>query len=117
MKRYLTCGGLKTGSLATIYIAQRGPYVKIGISRNPGKRIRSLRYDRSIAPDDADRRAPIRVIHLIPESTLRDEWDLHCHFDDWHVAGEWFRYDAAFIQALAELITERPTEVDLARTG
>lgn len=106
MKRFLTVGGLKTGSVATLYFAQRGPYVKIGISRDPARRVRDLRYDRGITPEDADRSQPISILHLIPGARLDDEFRMHARFDAWHVAGEWFRADPDFMAEVASLIAE-----------
>lgn len=113
MKRFQNSGGLKVGSLATIYFARAGQYVKIGISRNPEKRVRALRYARCSAPADVDLSSVPRILHLIPDSMLRDEFAMHCLFEPWWVVGEWFRYDEDFALALGELVADEP----LSNTG
>jgi hypothetical protein len=103
MKRYHASGGLKVGSRATIYFVQVGAYVKIGISRNPAKRLRNLRYTPCSPPDDIDLSQPFVLLHTIPDSTLRDEFAMHCHFEEWWIGGEWFRFDADFERGLADI--------------
>jgi hypothetical protein len=104
VKAYANAGGLKSSSVATIYFAQRGRYVKIGISRDPVKRVRALRSRPCEAPDDLDLSQPLRLLHTIPGSTLEDELAMHVHFLGWHAAGEWFVYDEAFEAALGDLL-------------
>lgn len=106
MRAYANSGALKTGSVATIYFAARGPYVKIGISRDPAKRLRALRYGRLLTPPDADSSAPAELLHTIPGSSLDDEFRMQIRFSGWHVVGEWFRCDAAFRDELAAVIDE-----------
>lgn len=106
LRAYRATGGLKLHSVGTIYFAQRGPYVKIGISRNPARRIQHLRYGGCVAPADADYSQPVTLLLEIPGSTRADELAMQERFRVWHVIGEWFRYDDALSKALDELAIE-----------
>jgi hypothetical protein len=64
--------------------AVAGGAIKIGLSQNPGKRLTSLQTAR---PD------PIRITRLVAVHRSRSklmEQNLHRHFEDARMAGEWF---------------------------
>lgn len=74
----------------TIYFAQVGPYIKIGFSRNPERRVRRLFSSATPAPADCPRDlASRRLLRTIP-GDLSVERAVHAAVDDFRVAGEFF---------------------------
>lgn len=95
-------------SVASVYFAQRGSYLKIGISRDPAKRIKQLRYSRAvnIVPDDARPIDDVRLILAVPGQSMGDEWAMHLRFESWRVIGEWFRLCDELLAELDEVRRE-----------
>ena len=75
-----------------VYFARVGAYVKIGHSGNVMGRMKSIKSDHCIKPDDLDRHAPVELLRAIPDCTPNDEFQAHFLFWDHHAKGEWFHY-------------------------
>ena len=75
-----------------VYFARVGAYVKIGHSGNVMGRMKSIKSDHCIKPDDLDRSAPVELLRAIPDCTPNDEFQAHFLFWDHHAKGEWFHY-------------------------
>lgn len=86
-----------------VYFVAAGDYIKIGYTSAPiGNRLHSLANEvksstRVTLPAGLDRSARLRLIVAIPGCVMRDEKRLHSLFAAHRVAGEWFRYDEAFV--------------------
>lgn len=75
-----------------VYFIKCGPFVKIGVARNPRKRLSGLQV------------AQTEKLELIATTTGGEarEAALHKRFAKYHVRGEWFRFE----RRLAEYITD-----------
>lgn len=80
-------------TVASVYFAQRGPYMKIGVSQDPEARIKRLRYagTSNVIPDDAK---------------LAGEFAMHLRFAPWCAVGEWFRVDDELLAEVAAVARE-----------
>lgn len=93
----------------SVYFARCGRYVKIGFADDPARRIRHLFDGKLICPEDIDCAQRVELLHTIPDCRIRDERLIHSLFAAHHVAGEWFRFDLAFVRHLAgfQYVTDR----------
>ena len=96
-----------------VYFAVAGKYIKVGYCAGDLRtRLKQLVGGRGvITPDDYDIAAPIQLVGTIPGCVIRDERRLHGLLAAHHVAGEWFRYDSAFLDHMLSMryVTYRET--------
>jgi hypothetical protein len=80
-----------------VYFAYSNKEVKIGVSANPQKRIRDMRV---VRPD-------IKLLGDI-SGGRRLEKQLHQHFSEFRISGEWFRFTEEAERGITELLNYAP---------
>lgn len=80
-----------------IYVLRCGDYVKIGLSRTPAKRLRSL---------ECSNPYPMSLLAQIP-GDRDDERALHHHFKHLHHRLEWFRWSDEILENLHTVVAAR----------
>lgn len=102
-RRCSVCGGVRfhDGPDFITYVAQRGKYLKIGITKDLRNRIATLASDVPgvVVPPDFDLSQPLRLLG----TTDYAEHDLHERLSGHHVAGEWFGDSPTLRKALRDL--------------
>ena len=75
----------------SVYFARAGEYLKIGYSKDPRQRIRTLRCHKdSIRPTGLDDAAPVELVAVI-DGNRDTERILHRVFAGLRECGEWYR--------------------------
>lgn len=86
-----------------VYFAEVGPYIKVGFSRNPQRRVERLFSSATTPPEGTPRdRASRRLLKIVP-GDLSDERAMHAALSDFCVDREWFLNEYAvrrFIDAV-----------------
>jgi Meiotically up-regulated gene 113 len=82
----------------SVYFAQGGPFLKIGFSRNPEKRIANLGYTLSRPKDTG----PLTLIATLPGSRTLESL-AHKLFGVFRIGGEWFEANSQSLELIDHL--------------
>jgi hypothetical protein len=100
-----------------IYVATWGPYVKIGYSRSPERRMRDLPYGTSQTPRLDVQTVGIPVLVGAFEGDRGAETLLHLALAAHRVSGEWFDGTAPLVQAIVAETARRHRRLQKTRRG
>jgi hypothetical protein len=75
---------LSTDKLDNIYFIRSEIFVKIGVAKNIGHRLKMLQTGNPIK---------LEIIFIIENKGLSDERKIHKYFNKFHIRGEWFNID------------------------
>lgn len=101
----------------TVYFAVAGPYVKIGYSQNPERRVARLFCSATPRPHDCPTGRGSRQLIRTIDGDKHVEAAIHRALDDFCVGAEWFAYGPPVADFIASVEPDRYDYPRLAREG